>query len=87
MNIKTLVMGMVIGGIISTGTYFLLPPPHSVEASRHLPIKTPQSYYELNIDNVSQLFVMEWRLKNNPNILCVSVSTGGLSLDCINSPQ
>jgi hypothetical protein len=31
--VKTLVMGIVMGGMVSFGTYFLLPPPQSAKAS------------------------------------------------------
>ena len=33
MNVKTLVLGIVMGGMVSFGTYFFLPAPQSVSAS------------------------------------------------------
>jgi hypothetical protein len=33
MNVKTLVLGLLVGGMVSFGTYFFLPPPQSAKAS------------------------------------------------------
>ena len=33
MNIKSMIVGLVIAVVASTGTYFLLPPPSGAEAS------------------------------------------------------
>ena len=32
MNVKTLILGIVMGGMISFGTYFFLPPPQGAYA-------------------------------------------------------
>jgi hypothetical protein len=33
MNVKSMIVGLVIAVVASTGTYFLLPPPRGAEAS------------------------------------------------------
>ena len=33
MNVKSMIVGLVIAVVASTGTYFLLPPPSGAEAS------------------------------------------------------
>jgi hypothetical protein len=33
MNLKSMIVGLVIAVVASTGTYFLLPPPSGAEAS------------------------------------------------------
>ena len=33
MNVKTLILGIVTGGMISLGTYFFLPPPNKAHAN------------------------------------------------------
>ena len=33
LDAKTLVVGILMGGMVSFGTYFLLPPPQSAKAS------------------------------------------------------
>jgi hypothetical protein len=44
-NMKTIVTAIVFGVTASLGTYFLLPPPHSVSAS-----VGGMDYYELKSD-------------------------------------
>ena len=34
MNVKSMLVGLLIAVVASTGTYFLLPPPSGAEASR-----------------------------------------------------
>ncbi len=34
MNLKSMIVGLVIALVASTGTYFLLPPPSGAEAPR-----------------------------------------------------
>jgi hypothetical protein len=33
MNVKTLILGIVMGGMVSFGTYFFLPPPQTANAN------------------------------------------------------
>jgi hypothetical protein len=33
MNVKTLILGIVMGGMVSFGTYFFLPPPQNANAN------------------------------------------------------
>ncbi len=33
MNVKTLILGVVMGGMIAAGTYFFLPTPNGAQAN------------------------------------------------------
>jgi hypothetical protein len=45
LEVKTLVVGILMGGMVSFGTYFLLPPPQSTSAA-----VGGMGYYELRTD-------------------------------------
>ena len=83
MNIKTLVIGMFIGGVISTGTYFLSPPPKEAEAREK---RWFLSNYKIFSNSNHNFF--EFRLKTNPNILCVfGESETAPAIFCVSSPK
>ena len=43
-KMKTLVTGILMGGMVSFGTYFLLPPPQDVHACDRSTIESAISY-------------------------------------------
>ena len=55
MNVKTLILGIVMGGMVSFGTYFFLPPPQDASASRNC-----ATSYELSdaVDEIKRYIII-----------------------------
>ena len=79
LEVKTLVMGIVMGGMVSFGTYFLLPPPDNAYANPY-PDVEPQSVYRLFKYDMNHGGVVEWRSKVDPTILCIGF---GKNIHCV----
>ena len=83
MKTKTFVMGMIIGGLVSAGTYFLLPPPESAKAE----VRKAESGYYLYDKNATR-YIREFRLKTDPNILCVrNAFKQAVTISCVSAPK
>jgi len=82
MNKKEIVLGTLVIGLVSIGAYLFAPPPEEAAARER---KWSIASYKIATDAKHNFF--EFRLKSDPNILCVYGETGGGGLFCIKSPK
>ena len=63
MNVKSMIVGLVIAVVASTGTYFLLPPPSGAEAARCLTSSdfNPQI---ISLSNHLENSINQWGTRN-----------------------